>query len=146
MRLKKDEVCCPFGSLFAGVTAKEMIEPYLEQVRGRGIAGKVTAEFMALAICLKHHGHGIPAYNGRNLPLKIEISRIRGLVAGRDCIAIRGVKQDARVYAAGQGVLVHLQQQLATAFGTTVLKHGIERVNPLLGLRRIAVHRCVTNS
>ena len=86
VRLKEYEVATP-----PIITAKEMIEADLEDLRGGGIASDVPAEFAIGGVCANHHGKRVPTIDRCDALFELEISWIWPFLLDRDRVAVGGV-------------------------------------------------------
>ena len=121
--------------------AEKVVEPDLEQVRRRGVAGDVAAQFGRQAVGPHHHRQRVPA-DQRDQPLfGVERPGKRGLVGEGDGVAVRRAPYRRQGHAPGPGAVEQLAQQEGGAVAAGVRDDGIERVQPLLGFGRIGVRR-----
>ncbi len=121
--------------------AEKMVEADLEQVRRRGVAGDVAAQFGRELVGPHHHRQRVPAHQSDQPLLGFERSRELGLVGEGDGVAVGGAPHRRQRHAPGAGAVEQLAQQEGGAGAAFVLDDGIERLQPLLGLGRVRVRR-----
>src|ERR1700761_9275882 len=89
MRLKEDQI----RALFRAWATKEMIEPNLENLSGRGIAGDMAAQFTIGLIGACDHSQRIPTHDGRQAFFDGQIAGKRRLALQRNRVAVRRIRQ-----------------------------------------------------
>src|SRR5690606_21160299 len=126
------------GVVFAG-GAPEVVEADVVQ-RGAGAeGGDVAAQVAGLAVGGHHHGHRVPADDRADPPLHRRVAGALGLLAGRDGVDVLGGGRERQVGAGAAGHLDHVLQELVGAGRALAVQHGLDRLQPLLGLDRIGV-------
>ncbi len=132
MRLEVDEVAVL-------AAAEEVVEAHLEEVRGRRVARDVAAQLAARAIGAHHHRERVPAHQGRDARLDVQVALVRRLLGEPDGVHVRRGEHLRQRHAARARVLQQAAQQEGGALGALGLDQRIERLDPLAGLERVGV-------
>ncbi len=122
--------------------AEEVIESDFEQGRRRGISGDVTADVVLHSIRAHHHRQGIPANQALDPSLEFLIAGKHRLLVDRYRVCVRGVGRKRSRHSGCLSAGAEPLQDVARDFGAAVLKHRIERLDPLLDFVLFHVRRC----
>jgi len=131
MRLEIDQI----------VAAEEVVEADLEEIRRRGVAGDVAAKLRVRAVGAHHHGERVPAHDGRNAGLDLQVPRELRLLGERDRVLVRRIEDRRQRHAPRARVVEELAQQEGGALAPFRLDQRVEGVQPLPGLGGIGVRR-----
>ena len=135
MALDVDEV----PAVLRGRGVPEMVEPDLVQGGGGGEARDVAPELGALPVRLHHHRHRVPAHQRADAPFDRRVAGGVALPRLRYGVEVGGVGRVGEVRAGAAGLRDEVLDEEVGARDPVALQHRLERLQPLLGLRRIDV-------
>ena len=135
MRLEEDNIATPF----AVRPTEEMIEADLENLGGGSVARDMSAKLAVGRVSAHDHRQRIPANDRRDAVLHFDVAGICALLFERDGVPVRAegeyVGYDAKILR----LAVERRQKEFGALAASHAKDGLERVEPLGSLGRIAV-------
>jgi hypothetical protein len=121
--------------------AKKVVEAHLKQIGRAGIAGNVAAQLTVRGVGLDDHGQRVPAHDGRDALLQLQMPRKRALVfqangvgIGRDAL---GLPAHAQLASAGAQAVKQVLRPYRPSLGHQLL----QRLKPLAGFLRIRIGR-----
>ena len=136
--LKVDEVFAAGARGLARVSrAEKVVEPDFEEIGDRRVSRNMAAQLGVLAVGPHHHRERIPAHDGDDSVLDVEVSGILRLVRKRDGIAVGGVQHRRQRHAPGPRVIQELAQdegRALAAFGLALAGCGTVFWNGTLGV------------
>src|SRR6185295_4964799 len=112
--------------------AEEVVEAYLVEGGGRGEGGDVSAEAGVLLVGAHHQGHGIPAHDALDPPLKGPVARVRRLLALRNGVDVGRVAGEGEDDVLLVPLLEQLLEEEARAVPPLALDDLLEGGQPLL--------------
>src|SRR2546427_9603712 len=122
--------------------AEEVIESDFEQGRRRGIGGDVTADVVLHSIRAHHHRQGVPANQALDPSFEFLIAGTHRLLVARYGVCVWRVGRKRSWHSGCLSAGAEPLEDVARAFGAAVLKHRIERLDPLLDFVLFHVRRC----
>ena len=122
------------AAALVALAAEEVVEADLVERRRRLVRRDVPADLEALAVGRRDGHGGVPAQERADPALDVLVAREPRLALRRDRVDVVGAAQrrDADVLLAGP--LEQSQHHVARAAAAPVADHGVERLEPLLGL------------
>jgi len=127
------------ADLFRRVAAEEMLEPDLQQRRGRREGGDVSADPRRTPVRSNHHGHRVPADQALDPPLDRPIAGVRRLALRGDRVDVGGIGREGRDDLVALTPFDQPPQQEHRPLAARGLGDGLKRVDPLLRFGSIAV-------
>jgi hypothetical protein len=134
VRLEVDEVA-------VRAAAEEVVEPDLEEVRRGGVARDMSAELRMGAICPHHHCERVPAHDGGDALLELQVARKLRLLRERDGVLVGRIEDRRQRHASGACVVQEPAQEEGGALSSFRSHQGIEGFQPFARLDRIGVGR-----
>ncbi|MDZ7653192.1 MAG: hypothetical protein U5L03_11920 [Burkholderiaceae bacterium] len=122
---------------------EEVVEADVVEGRRRGEARDVTAERGILAVGLDHHRHRVPAHEGAEPLLDLDVAGRALFLVGRDRVDVRRAGGKRRIDAGLACFLDQAIEQEVRTLRSLALEHGIERIEPFARLDRVGVARIV---
>jgi hypothetical protein len=132
MRLEVDEVAAVAG-------AEEVVEAHLEEVRRRGVARDVPAQFRRLAVGAHHHRERVPAHQRGDARLDLEVALVGRLLVQPDGVHVGRGEHLGQRHAFRARMLQQAAQQVGRALGPLGGDQCLQRLDPLGSLERVAV-------
>ena len=120
---------------------EEVVEPDLEEVRGRRIACDMAAQFGVGPVGAHHHGKRVPAHDRAQALLDVEIPRELRLVRELHAVAVGRVHHRRHGHAARTRVLEQLPEEEGCALAPFGRNKRIEGVEPFAGFGGVDVRR-----
>ena len=127
------------AAVLGGRRVPEVVEPDLVQGGGGGEARDVAPELGALAVRLHHHRHRVPPHERANAPFDRRVSGGVALARFRNGVEVGGVGRVGEVGAGAARFRDEVLDEEVGARDPVAFQHRLERLQPLLGLRRIDV-------
>ena len=121
--------------------AEEVVEADLVQAGGAGVGGQVPADPLEAGVGAQHHRQRVPADHAADPQLHRLVAGEVRLLLRRDGVDVAGLDQRRQAHVQLAGALEQLVDQVAGAVGAFLLDHGVERLDPLLGLGRVDVRQ-----
>ena len=119
----------------------EVVESGVVERRG-GLEGRdVPAQLRGLLVRPQHRRHRVPPDQRTDLVLDLPVTRVLRLLVHRDGVDVGGVRRERHRHRMPAGLLVQLLQQERRPLRPVELHHGVQRLQPLLGLARIQILR-----
>ena len=128
--------------LVAGIfvlAPEEVVEAHLVEAGGAGIRGEVAADPREGVVGAQHHGRRVPADQATDPALDRLVARERGLLLGADRVDVPGLGEGREAHVPLPGALEQLVGDEPGALRALLVEELVERVDPVLGLRRIDV-------
>ena len=119
--------------------AEKMVEPRLEDFRGRRIGRHVPAKFAVGLVRTHHHRERVPTHDRGQALLQRDVTRVHRLLGERHSVLIRGIRHHVGYHAELLRLLLELGEQEQSAVPTTARDGGLQGLKPLAGLFRITI-------
>jgi hypothetical protein len=121
------------------IGTKEVVEADFEQVRRRSVARDVPAQLGVRPVRAHDHRKRVPAHDGRDPALELQVAGELRLVRERDRILVRRVEHRRQRHAPRARVVEQLAQEKRGALAAFRLDQGVERLEPFPGFGGVGV-------
>jgi len=121
---------------------EEMVVANFVHGGGGGVAADVAADAVMRLVGLHHHRHRVPADQGAQAALQGEVARVGRLGFPGNGVDVGSVGAVRGVDAVLAGGLDQRGDQVLGLVGAFKVDHGLEGVQPFLGLVRIVILIC----
>ena len=119
------------------LSAEEVVEADLVEGGGGGVGGDVSADAVVVLVGLDDHRHGVPADDGFDAALDVEVAGIGGLALDGDRVDVRRLRSNGQSDAGALGFDLQGLQEPRDAFGAAASGDVAEGVEPVVGFEPI---------